>query len=190
MQIQDIHTARLRLVALTPELLDLQENSVQALATLLNATIPPGWPGPHWEPHVYAFMRAQFNDNPHTIGWHRYILLPEANTFTMIGTLGSHPKGPDEAEIGYGVLEPWQNNGYATEATHELLNHLFRLGLQRIHAQTLPHLTQSLRVMQKCGMFPSGPGEEPGAISYAIERDEFISRSSTHPALEKNNAVS
>jgi [ribosomal protein S5]-alanine N-acetyltransferase len=174
LQIPDIHTARLRLVALTPELLDLQESAPHTLATLLGVAIPSRWPGSDWEPHVYAFMRAQFRDNPHTVGWHRYVLLPEGDTLTMIGTLGSHPKGPNEAEIGYGILEPWQNKGYATEATRALLNHLFQLGLQRIRAQTFPHLTPSLRVMQKCGMQSAGPGEEEGAISYAIEREEFM----------------
>ena len=181
MQIPDIHTARLRLVALTPQLLDFQESSPHTLAALLNATIPPGWPGVHWEPHVYTFMREQFRDNPHTIGWHRYILLPEDNALTMIGTLGSHPKGPKEAEIGYGILEPWQNKGYATEASRALLNHLFQLGLQRIRAQTFPHLTQSLRVMQKCGMQPSGPGEEAGAVCYAVEHEEFVKLSAHRP---------
>jgi RimJ/RimL family protein N-acetyltransferase len=174
LQIPDIYTARLRLVALTPELLDIQESSSHTLATLFNATIPSGWPGKDWEPHVYAFMRAQFHDNPHTIGWHRYVLLPEGETLTMIGALGSHPKSSSEAEIGYGILEPWQNKGYATEATLALLNHLFHLGLNRIRAQTFPHLIQSLRVMQKCGMQPSGPGEEPGTICYAIERQQFL----------------
>lgn len=181
MQIPAIRTARLRLVALTPELLDIQENARHTLADLFGATIPSGWPGKDWEPHVYTFMRAQFHDNPHTIGWHRYILLPEGDaltqTLTMIGTIGSHPKGPDEAEIGYGILEPWQNKGYATEAARALLDHLFSLGLRRIRAQTFPHLTPSLRVMQKCGMQPSGPGEDEGAISYAIEREEFLKRS-------------
>ena len=178
MQIPDIHTARLRLVTITPALLELQENNPETLATQLNATLPQGWPGRDWEPHVYAFMRTQFQNHPHTIGWHRYVLLPEGNNLTMIGTLGSHPKGPNEAEIGYGIVDAWQNNGYATEATRALLHHLFSLGQERIRAQTFPHLAQSLRVMQKCGMKPAGTGEEPGAISYAIDREDFLRHAS------------
>ncbi len=173
MQIPDIHTARLRLVTITPSLLELQENHPETLARQLHATIPQGWPGKDWEPHVYAFMRDQFRDNPHTLGWHRYILLPQAASLTFIGAIGSHPKSATEAEIGYGVLEAWQNKGYATEATRALMHHLFNLGQERIRAQTFPHLTPSLRVMQKCGMKPSGTGEEPGAISYAIDREDF-----------------
>lgn len=142
MQIPDIHTARLRLVAITPQLLEAQESSPQTLASELNVTIPSGWPGPDWEPHVYTFMREQFHHTPHTIGWHRYVLLPGDQTLIMIGALGSHPKGPDEAEIGYGILEPWQNKGYATEATLALLNHLFQSGQHRIRAQTFLHDSQ------------------------------------------------
>jgi len=178
LQIPDIHTARLRLFAITPAALDIQENFPHNLGALLGATIPSGWPNSDWEPHVYSFMHAQFREQPHTIGWHRYILLPGGDTQTLIGALGSHPKGPNEAEIGYGILEPWQNKGYATEAARALLGHLFDSGLQRIRAQTFPHLTASLRVMQKCGMQPAGPGEEAGAACYAIEREQFVRLSS------------
>lgn len=173
MQIPDIHTARLRLIAITPAALDIQENFPHTLGALLDATIPSCWPNSNWEPHVYSFIRAQFRDHPHTIGWHRYILLPDGDALTLIGWLGSHPLGADEAEIGYVILEPWQNKGYATEAADALLGHLFHCGLQRIRAQTFPHLTASLRVMQKCGMQPAGPGEEAGADCYAIEREQF-----------------
>ena len=178
MQIPDIHTTRLHLIAITPASLDIQENFPHTLGALLNATIPSGWPNSDWEAHVYNFIRLQFRDHPHTIGWHRYILLPDDDTLTLIGSLGSHPTGPDEAEIGYGILEPWQNKGYATEAACALLGHLFHSGLQRIRAQTFPHLIASLRVMQKCGMQPAGSGEEAGAACYAIEREQFVRPSS------------
>jgi len=178
MQIPEIHTARLRLIAITPEALDIQEKFPHILGAFLGATIPSCWPNSDWEPHVYTFMRAQFRDHPHTIGWHRYILLHDGDTLTLIGSLGSHPIGLDEAEFGYGILDPWQNKGYATEAAHALLGHLFDSGMRRIRAQTFPHLTASLRVMQKCGMQPAGPGEEAGTVCYAIEREQFVRPSS------------
>jgi [ribosomal protein S5]-alanine N-acetyltransferase len=178
LQIPDIRTARLRLIALTPAALDIQQHSPHHLGAFLGASIPPGWPATDWEPHVYDFLRTQLRDHPHTLGWHRYVVLPEGDTMTLIGSLGSHPVAPDEAEIGYGILPPWQNHGYATEAAHALLGHLFHSGLLRIRAQTFPHLAASLRVMQKCGMQPAGSGEEPGALRYAIERDQFAPLSS------------
>jgi ribosomal-protein-alanine N-acetyltransferase len=175
LQIADLHTARLRLIAITPAALDLQENFPHHLGALLHAAIPSCWPNSDWEPHVYSFIRAQFRDHPDTIGWHRYVLLGEGDAATLIGSLGSHPIGLDEAEFGYGILEPWQNKGYATEAARALLGHLFQSGRRRIRAQTFPHLTASLRVMQKCGMQPDGPGQEAGAVCYAIERQQFSS---------------
>ncbi|AXC14480.1 acetyltransferase, GNAT family [Acidisarcina polymorpha] len=178
MQIPDLHTARLRLVAITPAVLDIQESFPKDLGAFLDAAIPPSWPNSDWEPHVYSFMRAQFRNYPHTIGWHRYVLLREGDSLTLIGSLGSHPLGADEAEIGYGILDPWQNKGCATEAARTLLGHLFHSGLRRIRAQTYPHLAASLRVMQKCGMHPAGLGEEAGAVCYSIEREQFVRLSS------------
>ena len=123
MLIPDLLTARLRLVAITPDALDVQEKAPHFLGDLLEATIPAGWPNKDWEPHVYSFMRSQFQEHPETIGWHRYVLLPEPDHFVLIGALGSHPLGDTEAEFGYGILEPWQNNGYATEASEALIQH-------------------------------------------------------------------
>jgi RimJ/RimL family protein N-acetyltransferase len=171
LQIPDLLTARLRLVAITPSLLDIQETSLHLLGDSVGATVPSGWPNNEWEPHVYAFIRKQWETHPETIGWHRYILLPEGGSFTLIGGLGSHPLNATEAEVGYGVLEPWQNRGFATEATRALIEYLFGAGCQRVRAQTFPHLAASLHVMQKCGMQPAGLGEEPGAICFAIERE-------------------
>jgi [ribosomal protein S5]-alanine N-acetyltransferase len=172
LQVPDILTARLRLVAITPLLLDIQEHSPQLLGDALGAIIPGCWPNTDWEPHVYTFIQKQWQTHPDTIGWHRYMLLPEGQSFTLIGSLGSHPLNATEAELGYGILQPWQNRGYATEATRALIEYLFRAGRQRIRAQTFPHLEASLRVMQKCGMQPAGTGDEAGTVSYAISREQ------------------
>ena len=169
MQIADIFTARLRLVAITPAVLAIQENTSHVLGETLGAIIPSCWPNADWEPHVYEFIRKQWQDHPYTLGWHRYVLLPEGESYTLIGSLGSHPVNETEAELGYGILEPWQNRGFATEATRALMEYLFQSGRRRIRAQTYPHLVASQRVMQKCGMHPTGPGEEAGTICYAKE---------------------
>lgn len=175
MRIPDILTARLRLVAITPPLLDLQETSPHVLGDALSATVPPGWPNSDWEPHVYAFMRKQWQTQPETVGWHRYVLLPENNRVTLIGGLGSHPLNETEAEVGYGILEQWQNRGFATESTLALIEYLFRSGRQRIRAQTFPHLKASLRVMQKCGMEFAGAGDENGTVCYTLHRSRATS---------------
>jgi len=173
LNIPDILTPRLRLVAITPAALDAQEADPQLLSNMLQATIPTAWPNGDWEPHVYAFMRNQFRDHPHTIGWHRFVLLTKDEETTLIGGLGAHPKSPTECEIGYGILDPWQYKGYATEATRHLMEALFQQGQQRIRAQTFPRLPASLRIMQKCGMTYAGEGEEPGAVCYAINKEDW-----------------
>jgi [ribosomal protein S5]-alanine N-acetyltransferase len=170
MQIPDIRTARLRLAAMTPAHLEIQAKSPQLLGPELNAIVPETWPDSNWEPHVYEFMGAQFRAHPNTIGWHRYVLLPENGVVTLVGALGAHPVAEFEAEIGYSILQPWQRHGYATEAARALIGYLFENGCQRIRAQTFPHLTASLRVMAKCGLEFIGPGEEQGAVCYGRAR--------------------
>src|ERR1700761_6399761 len=91
MQIPDLLTSRLRLAAMTSDLLEIQDQSPHLLGPALNAIVPACWPDSNWEPHVYEFIRAQFKAHPHTIGWHRYVLLPEGECVTLIGALGSHP---------------------------------------------------------------------------------------------------
>src|ERR1700761_3616001 len=72
----DIFTARLRLVAITPELLDAETASYTELAVRLGARVPPEWPDSNWEPHVFDFFRKQFVEHPEAIVWNRYVVLP------------------------------------------------------------------------------------------------------------------
>ena len=41
-------------------------------------------------------------------------------------------------------------------------------------AETMPHLMQSIRVLEKNGFKRAGSGSEYGVIRYAIDRSAFI----------------
>lgn len=168
MAINDIFTARLRLVAMTPTLLDADGESAPALASLLGASVPAEWPDANWEPHVLSFIKRQLAERTETAGWHRYVLLRGVQQ-TLIGTCNAHPTGEHEAEIGYAVLQPWQGCGYATEATRALLQGVFASGARSVVAHTFPHLPSSIRVMEKCGFTFDGQGKE-GTVRYRLER--------------------
>lgn len=167
MNTSDILTARLRLVAITPELLDAETASHAELAAHLGARVPPEWPDSNWEPHVFDFFRKQFAERPETIGWSRYVVLPSPEPI-LIGTVGGGPTSTTEAETGYAILKPWQRNGYATEATQTLLQLLFAQGVRSVIAHTFPTMQESIRVMEKCGMRFDGDGAEEGTIRYRI----------------------
>jgi ribosomal-protein-alanine N-acetyltransferase len=83
---------------------------------------------------------------------------------------------PDEAgsvEIGYSILRQFRANGYATEAVARLVKWAFsHQNVTEVSAETLPHLRQSIRVMEKNGFTLTGPGSEQGVIRYAVKRPD------------------
>ena len=66
------------------------------------------------------------------------------------------------AEIGYGILEDCQGQGYAAEAVDAaVLWALSQPAVTRVEAETDPNNRASRRVLEKCGFHPSGViGEE------------------------------
>jgi [ribosomal protein S5]-alanine N-acetyltransferase len=168
--IPDIHTQRLTLVAITPDILRIEPLQ---LSQRMRADVPDTWPPEHWEPHVYDFIEKQCHNSPHAIGWNRYIVLRSPKP-TLIGTLGGFPKTPTETEVGYSVLPPWQRQGIATEGLQALIEEIFtNPDINTISAQTFPHLIASTRVLQKSGFTHVGTGDEEATICYRLKRLAF-----------------
>ena len=65
-------------------------------------------------------------------------------------------------EIGYGINDEFQGQGYATEAVAVAVNWaLKQAGVLRVEAETEPDNAASQRVLAKCGFVPNGiVGEE------------------------------
>ena len=170
MNTSDICTARLCLISITLPMMHAEEANLVGLAPLINAQIPSQWPPEYREPHVFEFMKRQYTESPHTVGWHRYVLLC-AEPRILIGTVDGHPRSPSEAEIGYSLLSQWQRKGLVTEAVRAFIAWLFAGDtLAHITAQTFPHLIPSVRVLEKCGFFLDGHGDEPGALRFRLDK--------------------
>lgn len=105
-----------------------------------------------------------------------FILLPgEGGRPILVGTAGY--KGPPSAdgtvELGYGIVSEYQRRGFASEATRGMVARAFRFpSVRRVIAETLPELTPSIGVLQKCGFRLIGEGSEPGVIRFEITRAE------------------
>ena len=65
-------------------------------------------------------------------------------------------------EIGYGIYNEYQGNGYATEAVDKMVSWaLSQPDVRRVEAETEPDNKASQRVLKKCGFLPTGTiGEE------------------------------
>ena len=174
-RVRDLTTQRLRLVAITPAMLRADEAGDGSLAKILSAEVTAEWPPEHWEPHVYHFIEKQYEDEPRTRGWHRYMLLPNvrgaAKPYTLIGAVGGFPKLEGDVEIGYSTLPSYQRRGYATEAARALTEWLLtQKDVESVSAQTYPRLPESIKVMERCGMTYVGAGEDEGTVRYQRRR--------------------
>ena len=167
----DLKTERLRLVAITPAMLKAEEAGDGSFEKILGAEVTAEWPPEHWEPHVYHFIVKQYEDEPRTRGWHRYVLLPKGRGWVLIGAVGAFPKLESDAEIGYSTIPSYQRNGYGTEAARALVEWLLtQKDVKSVSAQTYPRLPESIKVMERCGMTFVGPGEDEGTVRYLRQR--------------------
>ena len=166
-----ITTARLELVAITPESLTSEQASDGQLGQILNCHVTSEWPHADWEPHVLQLLQQRFAEDSTDIGWHRYILLRPINDepTTLIGSVGGF-RWPDDhkaAEIGYGILPEFRLRGYALEATKAMLTWIEAThSVKTIFAHTYPHLAGSIRILEQCGFTLEGPGKEENTILY------------------------
>jgi RimJ/RimL family protein N-acetyltransferase len=105
------------------------------------------------------------------------------------------PKVPGEADLGYRLLRRHWRSGYAAEGARELIRYGFQvLGLTRIFAQTLAVNTASRATMTAAGLsftraFASTdpddavPGAEQGEVEYEITRRSWQQRHAGHETV-------
>ena len=100
----------------------------------------------------------------HPDQWNWYaIWMIELKDGTHVGELCFKGLSADGiAEIGYGICEEYQSNGYATEAVKAILEWAFsHPEVVTVEAETDPDNTASIRVLEKCGFALNGVlGEE------------------------------
>jgi RimJ/RimL family protein N-acetyltransferase len=86
---------------------------------------------------------------------------------TLVGAIGGFPKAEGDVEIGYSTLPAFQRRGYATASARTLVEWLLKLeGVRSVSAQTYPRVTESIKVMERCGMSFVGDGDDPGTVRY------------------------
>lgn len=170
-----IKTERLEIVAEDLSLARAGVEGREALAVGLSATVPDDWPPEimagavgHWVPHL--------EENPDLVGWAAWHIIRREDRL-LIGGAGF--KGLPDAgrvDIGYVILDAFQRTGYATEATGALIDWAFKdPRVDRIVGETLPHLTASIRVMQRLGFelvdkSALGHDGQESVVRYALNR--------------------
>jgi len=168
-----IESRRLILVAATVELVEADLAGREEFADAIAAQIPENWPPDLYESTAMRVTLEQLQDTAEH-GWSLwYLLSKRQGSPKVIGICGFKGK-PDESgrvEIGYSVMSQFRIQGYATEAVSRLVVWAFsHQNVTEVTAETLPHLRQSIRVMEKNGFTFTGPGSEHGVVRYAISK--------------------
>jgi len=171
-----VESRRLTLVAATPELVAADLAGKAAFAGALGAEVPDNWPPEFYESTAMRWSLQQLKD-PAEHGWSIwYLLTKKHDPPEVIGICGfkGKPDATGSVEIGYSILKQFRVQGYATEAVARLVVWAFsHQNVTEVAAETLPHLKQSIRVMEKNGLSFSGPGSEHGVVRYVVKKGSF-----------------
>lgn len=170
-----IQSRRLNLIAATTRLIEKDIEGREALESALDMRVPGSWPPDLYGPRAMHFILTHTGEAAEQ-GWSFWYLATRESPVELIGVCGF--KGwPDESgsvEISYSILSEFQRQGFASEAVQRLTGWAFsHHNVHEVCAETLPHLTQSIRVLEKNGYVRTGLGSEAGVIRYAVKRSSL-----------------
>ncbi|MDY0163808.1 GNAT family N-acetyltransferase [Desulfobotulus sp.] len=164
-----IETPRLRLVAVSPQLLEAETQRYTVLSTMLDAEIPEGWPPPSLIP-LKPWFREQIFLHPEKTGWFLwYGILRRALSDVLILSTGflEPPDIQGGVEIGYALMDPWRGQGLATEAALALVDWAFlHPEVRFIRARIARGNLASGRILKRCGFEHT----DPDPLKPAIDR--------------------
>jgi RimJ/RimL family protein N-acetyltransferase len=170
-----IYSPRLNLIAATSDLVEKDLDNPKLLSEALGVIVPESWPPDLYGPGAMQFALQQLGDKSEE-GWSFWYLVTVEKPSKLVGICGfkGRPDNSGSVEIGYSILSRFQRRGFATEAVVRLVGWAFsHHNINEVSAETLPHLTQSIRVLEKSGFRRTGRGSEAGVIRFAIHRSSL-----------------
>ncbi len=171
-----IPTRRLDLVPATLALVEADLRAPGALARLLGAEVPAGWPPGEYDRSAMEFFRDRLSENPEAVGWYGWyaVLRPvEPRGSVLVGSGGY--LGPPDAggvvEIGFSIVPEYRALGFASEIVQALVARAFsKPEVERVVAHTTPANLGSIGVLRRCGFGLVGQGRDHGTVRYAATR--------------------
>lgn len=168
-----IETPRLLLVPVTLPIVEaVLENRPEEVAALCQARLPNAfseptsrraettvWPGRALIERAFCASLDAIRHAPEARLWGDRIALTRDGERRIVGSVIFHGR-PDEnglVEVGYGVEESAQKQGFATEAVGACVEWvLTQPRVKKVRATTPPWHQASIRVLEKCGFVRIG----------------------------------
>jgi ribosomal-protein-alanine N-acetyltransferase len=157
-------TERLELVPISLPFVEAVMATDRARAeSLCEARIPEAWPGPDLIARAFNPSLEAIRADPACRLWGDTLLITRAEPRRVIGSVIFHGRPADGiAEVGYGVDDAEQRQGYASEATRACVEWaLAQDGIRAVTAVTFPWHIASLRVIERAGLVRAGSREHP-----------------------------
>ncbi|QKS70130.1 GNAT family N-acetyltransferase [Paenalkalicoccus suaedae] len=159
-----LFTPRLRLVTVTHDLLPMFRQQH------------------YFPPHIEMHLQ-DLDKDPKLLSFGPWVII-EKESGSIAGDIGYKGK-PDQwktVEIGYGIRQDFQHNGYATEALKRMMRYTFiEKKLHRLNAECRIDNYASIRVLQKARMLKEM--EHLQMIHWCLTRKQY-------EKVEKDEAVS
>jgi ribosomal-protein-alanine N-acetyltransferase len=164
---RDIESDRLKLVALTAELAELQVSEPVVFFDRLGVEMEPSWPPDLMGADTMCWVRDQLAAQPENAGWYFWVYIsPGINRLVGVGGFKGAPTKSGDVEIGYSMLASYREQGLATEAVNALIEWAYKHAeVKRVVAHTRSDRNPSHRVLEKAG-FVEG--------RHSVDEDEQI----------------
>lgn len=151
-------TPRLVLESISLELVEAVFRGDRAeLERLANASVPEAWPGRALVERAFSADIDLIRAAPEVRLWgDRLVVTREPRV--VVGSVVFHGRPQNGvAEVGYGVEERWQRQGFASEATRACVEWaLAQEGVHTVTATTPPWHKASIRVLERSGLVKVG----------------------------------
>ena len=155
-----IETPGLLLVPVTLPIVEaVLENRPEEVAALCQARLPNAWPGRALIERAFCASLDAIRHAPEARLWGDRIALTRDGERRIVGSVIFHGRPDDNGlvEVGYGVEESAQKQGFATEAVAACVEWvLTQPRVKKVRATTPPWHQASIRVLEKCGFVRIG----------------------------------
>ena len=176
----ELNLKRLILVPASLDMLKSEIESTTKLAEKLDVQKPFDWPPPLNDEHSQKYFLDYLNEHPDEPQWCLWYFIfrnqsDHKNILIGNGGFKGKPDAQGDVEIGYSIIELYQQRGFASEAAAGLIDWAFKNEqVKSVSARTLVGLRPSIRVLEKNHFVLAGNTKEEGVIRFILKRDNYF----------------